>query len=140
MLLLAYHTGQRLGEIVGLTWDRVDLKRGFINLRSQDTKTNESRQVPMAADIRIVFTDLYRSRKTLETRHVFTFRGKPLQRVSRSFKTALRDAGIKDVRFHDLRHCAATNLRRAGVDTATAMMTPVVKSGRHEVQPHAADC
>jgi integrase len=24
-------------------------------------------------------------------------------------------------RFHDLRHCAATNLRRAGVDTTTAM-------------------
>ena len=28
---------------------------------------------------------------------------------------------MKDFRFHDLRHCAATNLRRAGVDTATAM-------------------
>jgi integrase len=26
-----------------------------------------------------------------------------------------------DFRFHDLRHCAATNMRRAGVDTATAM-------------------
>jgi integrase len=32
-----------------------------------------------------------------------------------------RKAGIKDLRFHDLRHCAATNLRRAGVDTVTAM-------------------
>ena len=53
---------------------------------------------------------------------MFTFRGKPLQRVSRSFRTAMDDAGITDLRFHDLRHCAATNLRRAGVDTATAMM------------------
>jgi integrase len=26
-----------------------------------------------------------------------------------------------DFRFHDLRHCASTNLRRAGVGTATAM-------------------
>jgi integrase len=26
-----------------------------------------------------------------------------------------------DFRFHALRHCACTNLRRAGVDTATAM-------------------
>jgi len=54
-------------------------------------------------------------------RQVFTYEGRPLQRVSRSFKTALKDAGITDFRFHDLRHCASTNLRRAGVDTATAM-------------------
>ena len=33
----------------------------------------------------------------------------------------MRDAGITDFRFHDLRHCASTNLRGAGVDTATAM-------------------
>ena len=33
----------------------------------------------------------------------------------------LKDAGITNFRFHDLRHCASTNLRRAGVDTATAM-------------------
>lgn len=50
-----------------------------------------------------------------------SFEGRPLQRVSRSFKTALNDPGISDIRFHDLRHCASTNLRRAGVDTATAM-------------------
>ncbi|WP_447984255.1 tyrosine-type recombinase/integrase [Nitrospira sp. Nam74] len=29
--------------------------------------------------------------------------------------------GILHLRVHDLRHCAATNLRRAGVDTATAI-------------------
>ncbi len=34
--------------------------------------------------------------------------------------TTCRNAGIKDLRFHDLRHFAATNLRRAGVDTVTA--------------------
>src|SRR5215208_3967356 len=55
------------------------------------------------------------------TRHVFLYKGEPLKRISRSFRTALREAGIKDFRFHDLRHCASTNLRRAGVDTATAM-------------------
>ena len=39
----------------------------------------------------------------------------------RTFRTALREAGIRDFRFHDLRHYASQNLRRAGVDTATAM-------------------
>ena len=43
-------------------------------------------------------------------RHVFTYEGRPLQRISWSFKTALKDAGISGFRFHDLRHCASTNL------------------------------
>ena len=43
VLLTAYQLGQRLSEIVGLTWDRIDRKRGFITLRSQDTKTKKPR-------------------------------------------------------------------------------------------------
>lgn len=120
VLLLAYQLGQRFGEITGLTWDRVDLKRGFITLRGIDTKTRNPRQVPMTPDVRRVLHALSKVR-SLVTRHVFLYKGKPLTRVSRSFKTALKDAGITDFRFHDLRHCASTNLRRAGVDTATAM-------------------
>ena len=41
--------------------------------------------------------------------------------IDDDFKRAVNKAGLKDFRFHDLRHCAATNLRRAGVDTVTAM-------------------
>jgi len=120
VLLTAYQLGQRFSEIVGLTWDRVDLKRGFITLRSLDTKTKTARQVPMTPDVKMTLQRLAKAR-SLATRHVFTYKSRPLQRISRSFKTALKDAGIMDFRFHDLRHCASTNLRRAGVDTATAM-------------------
>jgi integrase len=120
VLLTAYQLGQRFSEIVGLTWDRVDVKRGFITLRALDTKTKTARQVPLTPDVRATLRRLAKVR-CLTTRHVFTYDGKPLQRVSRSFKTALKGAGISDFRFHDLRHCASTNLRRAGVDTATAM-------------------
>ena len=127
VLLTAYQLGQRFSEIVGLTWDRVDVKRGFITLRALDTKTKTARQVPMTPDVKLTLQRLAKVRKlpTVATeaafRHVFTYEGRPLHRVSRSFKTALKDAGITDFRFHDLRHCASTNLRRAGVDTATAM-------------------
>ena len=127
VLLTAYQLGQRLSEIVGLTWDLVDVKRGFITLRSLDTKTKTARQVPMTPDVKVTLQRLakVRSLPTATTeaasRHVFIYEGRPLRRVSRSFKTALKDAGITNFRFHDLRHCASTNLRRAGVDTATAM-------------------
>ena len=127
VLLTAYQLGQRFSEIVGLTWDRVDVKRGFIILRSLDTKTKTARQIPMTPDVKVTLQRLAKVRSLTTAassaglRHVFTYKGKPLLRVSRSFKTALKDAGITDFRFHDLRHCASTNLRRAGVDTATAM-------------------
>jgi len=120
LLLTAYQLGQRFGEIVNLTWDRVDLKRGFITLRPTDTKTKSARQVPMTPDVKLTLQRLGKVR-SLAMRYVFTYRGRQIQRISRSFRTALKDAGINDFRFHDLRHCASTNLRRAGVDTATAM-------------------
>ena len=74
----------------------------------------------MTAEVRSTLQRLAKIRR-LSNNHVFTYKGRPLQRITRSFRTALRDAGITDFRFHDLRHCASTNLRRAGVDTATAM-------------------
>jgi integrase len=39
--LVAYATGMRPGEIVGLTWDKVDLKSGFISTEGEDTKRGE---------------------------------------------------------------------------------------------------
>lgn len=120
ILLLAYQLGQRFSEIVNLTWDRVDLQRGFITLRAVDTKTKKPRRVPLTPAVKAMLQDLAKVRR-LTTAHVFLYEGKPVKGIKRTFKTALKDAGIQDFRFHDLRHCASTNLRRAGVDTATAM-------------------
>jgi len=85
-----------------------------------DTKTKTARLIPIPPDVRATLQRLSKVQR-LTTRYVFTYAGRPLQRVTRSFKAALKEAGITDFRFHDLRHCASTNLRRAGVDTATAM-------------------
>jgi integrase len=57
----------------------------------------------------------------LYTNRVFLYEGKPIESMKTAYQTALRNAEIADLRFHDLRHCAASNLRRAGVDTVTAM-------------------
>jgi integrase len=120
ILLVAYHLGQRLGEILNLSWDRVDLQRGFITLRAIDTKTKKPRQVAATPAIRSALTELAEIRR-LNTNHVFLYEGKPIKSIKTAFNRAKRVAGVKNFRFHDLRHCAATNLRRAGVDTATAM-------------------
>ncbi len=112
--------GQRLGEILALTWDRVDLQRGFIKLRSVDTKTKEPRLVPMTLPVRESIATLSRVR-SLTTNRVYLYQGRPVGEIKTAFHTAIRKASIEDFRFHDLRHCAATSLRRAGVDTVTAM-------------------
>jgi integrase len=61
--------------------------------------------------------------RSLAHRHVFSLKGNPLgyEALRLGFKKAVRAAGITNLRLHDLRHCAATNLRRAGIDTTTAM-------------------
>ena len=47
--------------------------------------------------------------------------GETFNSVKTSFKTALIRAGIENFCFHDFRHCAVTNLRKAGNDYTTIM-------------------
>jgi integrase len=120
ILLVAYQLGMRLGEILNLTWDRIDLERGFIRLGVRDTKTGKSRLIPMTPGIQGMFRELSKI-KSLVTNQIFLYKGRPVGEIKTAVNTAIKRAGIQDFRFHDLRHCAATNLRRAGVDTITAM-------------------
>ena len=51
--------------------------------------------------------------------------GRPLdgRNVTRLFKAILRQAELPDIRYHDLRHTAATLLLAQGVDPRTIMET-----------------
>ena len=69
--LCAYQTGMRLGEILGLTWYRVDFKAGLIHLRAADTKTNAARLVPLTAELTVILKDLYKIRYLVTTERYF---------------------------------------------------------------------
>lgn len=119
ILLIAYHTGMRKGEILALTWDRIDLARRVIRLRGGDTKSDQARIAPLNEEAMDAL-------RTLPPRvgspWVFRFRGKrPVGSVKRAFANARIRAGLKDVHLHDLRHTFVTNARRAGVDHLTIM-------------------
>lgn len=50
---LAYDTGMRQGEVLGLKWENVDLREGVPTLRPTDTKTQEEREIPLDENLQI---------------------------------------------------------------------------------------
>lgn len=116
----AYYTGMRAGEIFNLTWKKARLEEVVIDLLAADTKTSEPRRVPLNGELRRLFTELRKVRHLKHDR-VFTYEGRPIREIKRSFKRACREAGIEDFRFHDLRHTFNTNMRKAGVDRSVIM-------------------
>ncbi len=116
IVITALNTGMRKGEILSLEWEKhVDLKHGFILL--DVTKNGERREIPINRTLRETLQGLVRR---IDSPFVFVDKeGERYQDIKRSFKSALRKAGIKDFRFHDLRHCFASHLIMAGVDITT---------------------
>jgi len=116
IIIFALNTGCRKGEILSLEWEKhVDLKHGFILL--DVTKNGERREIPINQTLRETLKKLPRR---FDSTHVFTDKeGNRFQDIKGSFKSALRRAGIKDFRFHDLRHTFASHLVMAGVDITT---------------------
>jgi len=127
ILIVLYTLGPRRGELLRLDWAEVDMQRREFTLRH--TKNGESRTVPMSPEVYRVFTELWQERR-LDTQRVFLYKGVPVRDVKTAFNKACRRAGITDLRLHDLRHTASTNLRRAGVDATTAMKIVGHKSER----------
>ncbi|NIS63389.1 MAG: tyrosine-type recombinase/integrase, partial [Proteobacteria bacterium] len=115
IVLTALNTGMRKSEILNLRWDQVDFKHGFILL--EVTKSGERREIPMNQILREALRKIPRR---LNNPHVFTNgKGTPYKDVKGSFASALRKAGIKDFKFHDLRHTFASHLVMEGVDLTT---------------------
>ena len=127
LLTVAYDVGPRKGELLNLEWCDVDMRRKEFTLRR--TKNGEVRVVPMTPAVYQVFVEPRQERR-LDTNRVFLYKGEPVHRIGTAFKAACRRAGITNLRIHDFRHTASTNLRRAGVDTATAMKIVGHKSDR----------
>lgn len=145
LIYLAVATGARLGELLALRWQDTDLNHDSLHitrsagrLRGQgmtfrQTKTHRSRR-PVALSPETVAVLREHRRAQLEQRMLVgpayedqglvfaSATGRPLDDSSlrRAFTRITRDAGIGALRFHDLRHTAATLMLRAGVHPRAA--------------------
>lgn len=114
IILLALNTGLRRGEIFGLKWNDIDLERRII--RITDTKNSEEKRVPIGDEAIRILGKIPRE----ESPYLFpSKKGKKLDNIANAFGTARNKAGLKDFRFHDLRHTFASWLMMSGVDLFT---------------------
>jgi integrase len=118
IVVMALNTGMRKGEILNLKWENVDLKNNFILLNQEQTKNGERKEIPINSTLREALLKITRR---LDIPYVFynPKTDKPYDNIVKSFYTAMKRAGIKDFRFHDLRHTFASQLVMAGVDLTT---------------------
>ena len=115
IVTVAVHTGMRKGELLRLRRDQANFDLGMITLT--DTKNHETRHIPMSETVKEVLQRI-RGREG----YFFTSDrspGQAVQDVYHSFTTAVRESGITDFHFHDLRHTFASNLVMQGVDILT---------------------
>ena len=109
IIRFAVDSGGRLSEILGLDWRNVELEHKRV--RFVDTKNGEDRTVRLCDRAYATLASL----GPKERGPVFTFRGRPIESVRAAFNAARQKAGLKDVRFHDLRHTFASRLVQGGV-------------------------
>lgn len=148
-VVLALSTGMRSGEIMNLTLDDVDLTRKRLILR--ETKNGEQRAVPLAAEALGQVREVVGLRRPDDTRLLFpsdrrlrpgTAR-RPIE-LRAPWNTALAKAGLKDFKFHDLRHTAASYLAMCGASLMEISAVlghktlQMVKRYSHLSDPHTA--
>lgn len=115
LITAAVNTGMRKGELLGLEWPRVDLKRGLVYLEPDDQKGGEYSAVPLNAAAKAALERQQGNHK----QWVFVYKELPIGDVKKGFATARERAGIADFHFHDLRHTCAAWLVQAGVPIRT---------------------
>ena len=120
IVIVGYYTGMRSGEILGLTWDKVNLEEGYIELEAEDTKTKKPRRIYLHEKAFEVVRRLHKAREGNQS-YVFVYKGHRIKSIKTALNRACEKGGIKDFRFHDLRHTFNTMMRKAGVPKSVIM-------------------
>jgi integrase len=114
-VILAMTTGARIGALLGLTWNRVDLENRIINLTDPDGLTTSKKRafVPINRTLMAALTE---AKRGALTDFVVEWDGRPVKSVKTSLAAAGRRCGLPWVTAHVFRHSAASWMAEAGVN------------------------
>jgi integrase len=133
LFLCAVRTGMRQGELIGLRWEDIDFHGGFIEVRHNvvrrqetDTKTHKIRRIDLSPQLGAALTALKETRQlelsmkgqVLPEWVFLTPHGNRMtpEVLRAGFYACLEKAGLRRVRFHDLRHTFASLLIQQGAN------------------------
>ena len=113
-VLFAICTGARRGELRELKWSEVDLESSLVIFKN--TKNGENKIIPLVSQIKCMMIKRYEGRRDKDGL-VFGTYDQPIKvrDFRKAFDNAVIRAELKDFKFHDLRHTAATYLALSGI-------------------------
>jgi len=126
LMTLAVATGMRLSELIGARWEHLDLSQRTLYL--PDTKTGDSRTVPLSTPAVTTLSQIIQGHGNPRTGRVFSITShaatvafrRAVQRARKVYLKSLGDLSdeglFNDLRFHDLRHEAVSRLFERGLN------------------------
>lgn len=120
-IIVSIDSGLRDQELMKLKWFQIDFKTGVIDTLTK-TKSGKQRYVPLSPRSAQIL-----AQRPRHIRSQFVFfhpEGEAYGRVIKAFRTAVKNAKLKDVRWHDLRRTAGCRWLRDGrsMDEVSAML------------------
>lgn len=108
MIVLAIETGMRMGELLNMEWQRVNLNKKIVEL--PDTKNGDMRLVPLSNRAYFCLKNL-----PVQFKKQKVFPEISNSAVSHRFRKLCKKCEIDDLRFHDLRHEATSRFVEMGL-------------------------
>ena len=111
MVRFSLETGLRRANVTGLQWSQIDLVRRTAWIHPDQAKARKAIAVPLSVSA----VNVIREQIGKHSTHVFSYHGSSITQVNtKAWRAALVKVGIKEFRWHDLRHTWASWHVQAG--------------------------